>query len=315
MRYRQLGKTGLTVSVVGIGTFQFGGAWGKQFAQPEVDAILQAGREIGINLIDTAECYGDHLAEKLIGKAIKADRQRWVVATKFGHRRPSLTQRLNLWSVGDVRVQLEDSLRSLQTDYIDLYQFHSGTNDVFDNDALWSMLEKQVQAGKIRSLGISVSTSNQDFQRYQTDRADSVGAGAIQVRYNRLVREAEQIILPSCRQQGLGVLARVPLESGFLTGKYQSGVKFDAADVRSKKYDADTLEKFLEKVARIRKEEVPTEVPMASWALAWCLKHPAVTCVIPGCKTPEHILQNAAAADLDMVTSDHPLSVADKLIS
>lgn len=307
MQYRKLGKTGLSVSVVGIGTFQLGGTWGKSFTQKEVDAILQAGRDTGINLIDTAECYGgDHLAEKLIGNTIKTDRQKWFVATKFGHRVTS--KRQNMWSVDDVRVQLEDSLRALQTDYIDLYQFHSGTNDEFDNDALWSMLDKQVQAGKIRFLGISVSTHNHDFQRYQTDRAASVGAGAIQVRYNRLVRDAEQTVLPSCRQQGLGVLARVPLESGFLSGKYKPDVKFDEADVRSRKYDADTLRQFLEEAARIRENEAPAGVPMAVWALAWCLKHPAVTSVIPGCKTPEHIYQNASAADLDMASADHPLT-------
>lgn len=308
MRYRKLGKEGPVVSVVGIGTFQFGGAWGKTFTRKDVAAIIQAGRENGINLIDTAECYGDHLSEKLIGSAIKADRHRWVVATKFGHRRLSLKERQDQWSVDEVRKQLEASLRALGTDYIDIYQFHSGSNDVFDNDDLWFMLQQQVQAGRIRFLGISVSTSNQEFQRYQTERAGAVGAAVIQVRYNRLYRTAEETVLPSCLQQELGVLARVPLESGFLTGKFNPGVNFDKSDVRAKKYDADTILMMLAETSKIQKEEVPKDIPISAWALAWCLKHTAVTSVIPGCKTPEHIRQNAAAADIDMVSTGHPLS-------
>jgi len=298
MKYRKLGKTGLNISVMGIGTFQFGGAWGKAFTQKEVDEIIAAGREAGVNLIDTAECYGDHLAEKFIGKAIRADREKWIVATKFGHRRVSLIQRQDLWSVTDVRIQLEDSLRALRTDHIDLYQFHSGPNDVFDNDALWTMLQKEVQTGKIRFLGISLPTGNLESQRYQIERAGIVGASFIQVRYNRLIRTAEQTVLPSCRQQNLGVLARVPLESGFLTGKYTHGASFPEDDVRFKKYNADAISRMVTEVQKIKENEVPEAVPMSVWALAWVLNNPVVTSVIPGCKYPEHIRQNAIAADL-----------------
>ena len=201
MKYRRLGNTGMTVSVVGMGTFQFGGTWGKQFTQPEVDAMIDEGRRAGINLIDTAECYGDHLAEKMIGPAIKADRERWIVASKFGHRRVNFFDRRQLWSAEDVQKQLEDSLKALQTDYIDLYQFHSGSNQVFDNDRLWEMLNKQVEAGKIRYLGISISTNNEGYQNYQTENAGKVGAQAIQVRYNRLVKTAQKTVLPLCQNQ------------------------------------------------------------------------------------------------------------------
>ncbi|MDP2645541.1 MAG: aldo/keto reductase [Desulfobacterales bacterium] len=297
MKYRKLGKTGLSVSVIGMGTFQFGGSWGKEFTQADVDEIIDAGRESGINLIDTAECYGDHLAEKFIGNSIKTDRTGWIVATKFGHR-PTSGRRLELWSADEVRIQLEDSLKALQTDYVDLYQFHTGPNKVFDNDALWTMLDKQVQAGKIRFLGISVSTGSRDDQRYQTDRATEVGASAIQVRYNRLVRDAEETVLPSCKKQGLGVLVRVPLESGFLTGKYQPGATFAPSDLRSRRFDTEELNQLLAEVSQIREKEVPPDVSMPAWALAWCLKHPDVTCVIPGSKRPENVRENAAAADL-----------------
>jgi myo-inositol catabolism protein IolS len=116
MKYRRLGRTDLTVSVVGVGTWQFGGEWGKDFAQGGVDAILGRARDLGINLIDTAECYGDHLSESLVGKAIARDRDHWIVATKFGHRFTGLHQRDEQWSARQVVEQLERSLRALRTD-------------------------------------------------------------------------------------------------------------------------------------------------------------------------------------------------------
>ena len=120
MKYRRLGKTGLTVSVVGVGTWQLGGEWGKTFEQTEVDAMLDKAAELGINLIDTAECYGDHLSEKLVGQAIKGRRNQWIVATKFGHRFKERFERDNVYEPTLVREQLEASLRALQTDYVDL---------------------------------------------------------------------------------------------------------------------------------------------------------------------------------------------------
>jgi aryl-alcohol dehydrogenase-like predicted oxidoreductase len=298
MRYATLGKTGLTVSVVGLGTWQFGGEWGREFDQPAVDAIVGAARETGITLVDTAECYGDHLSERLLGQAIRSDRERWVVATKFGHRFKGLFQRDELWSAREVERQLEDSLRALGTEWIDLYQFHSGNNRVFDNDELWSTLRRQVEAGKVRHLGISIS-STPEVWMHQTGRATRVGAEAIQLVYNRLQREPEREVLPACREQDLGVLARVPLASGFLSGKYRQDARFDDSDVRSRR-GAESISSTIAEVEQIRRQELPPGVPMAAWALAWCLAHPAVHCVIPGAKSPEQVRQNAAAAELEV---------------
>jgi len=293
MKYRRLGKTGLKVSVIGVGTWQFGGEWGVTYTQEEANAVLHRAKEVGINLIDTAECYGDHLSERLIGEFLKQDkREDWVLATKFGHHFNGLFERDQLWSAADVKKQLEDSLRALQTDYIDLYQFHSGTDEAFDNDELWTMLDKEVQAGKIRHLGISIGSND---NLHQTEAATKVNASAIQVVYNRLDRAPEQRVFPSCIEQNLGVLARVPLASGYLSGKYKPDAAFVATDVRSR-HDAEQRRAKLEEVERIQANEVPAGMDMAQWALAWCLRHDAVTCVIPGCKTPEQVDANAAAA-------------------
>src|SRR5687768_11392752 len=148
MRYRTLGSTGMSVSVVGVGTWQFGGEWGKQFVQPEVDAMLGRARDLGINLLDTAECYGpDHLSESLVGRAIEKEREKWIVATKFGHRFTGFLKRSDERDVEHVREQLEGSLRALRTDYIDLYQYHSVRDEEFDNPALWEFLREQKRLG------------------------------------------------------------------------------------------------------------------------------------------------------------------------
>ncbi|MBY0149226.1 aldo/keto reductase [Neobacillus niacini] len=306
MKYRKLGKTDVNVSVVGIGTWQYGGEWGKDFTQKEVDEILDKAKEMGINLIDTAECYGDHLSERLIGSYLKnQNRKDWIVATKFGHHFHESFTRTNHWSPGEVVKQLDDSLRALQTDYIDIYQFHSGSDDVFKNDELWTALDKQIKAGKIRHLGISIG-SNENI--YQTDLATEVNASVIQVVYNRLDRKPEELVFPSCERQNLGVLARVPLASGYLSGKYKPGAVFDQNDVRNNHVQSEVL-KQLKLVEEIQQNEVPEGVNMAQWALAWCLKHPAVTSVIPGCKNVEQVELNARAADLDLVSVNHPQAV------
>lgn len=301
MQYRRLGKTELVASVIGIGTWQFGGEWGKQFAPDEVDRMFDRAGELGMNLIDTAECYGDHTSEQMVGAAIKRDRDKWIVATKFGHHFHGYMDRTTVYDPDDVRKQLEASLKAMQTDHVDVYQFHSGNNDMFQTPGLWEMLSEQVKAGKVRHLGISVSPNDNLFQ---VDRATDVGAQTIQVVYNRLDRKPEQGLLQSCQRQDLGVLARVPLASGLLSGKYKPGTQFKEGDVRSTHDQQKTQEK-LNEVQRIAETEVPRGMNMAQWALAWCLNHDSVSCVIPGCKNVEQIESNAAAADL--ARKDHPL--------
>ncbi|MBW7460072.1 aldo/keto reductase, partial [Paenibacillus sepulcri] len=227
------------------------------------------------------------------------------IATKFGHSALDKNNSSH-WAADEVRTQLEESLKSLRTDYIDLYQFHSGPDSVFDNDELWTMLDKQVQAGKIRNLGISIGSND---NLHQTAAASKINAKAIQVVYNRLDTTPENRVFPSCIEQDLGVLARVPLASGYLSGKYKPGAVFAANDVRSN-HDKELTASRLRRVEEISRTEVPANVNMAEWALAWCLKHPAVTCVIPGCKSPEQVETNARAASLDLVADNHPQSVS-----
>ena len=295
MKHRNLGQTGLRVSIVGVGTWQFGGEWGRPFQQDEVDAILDKAAELGVNLIDTAECYGDHTSEALIGNYFsRRDRSRWIVATKFGHIFHKFMDRTWDSSVDGVQAQLEKSLRELRTDVVDLYQFHSGSDADFQRPELWEMLQRQKAAGKIRHLGISIAGKGGPLQ---AEQARSVGAEVLQVVYNRLERRAEQDFFPHARKQGLGILARVPLASGFLSGKYVNFKAFPADDARST-FDQDRFLRWSVEVEQIRKTEVPADVPMSQWALAWCLKNPLVSAVIPGCRDVAQMESNAAAAEL-----------------
>jgi aryl-alcohol dehydrogenase-like predicted oxidoreductase len=295
MRYRILGDTGLRLSVIGIGTWQLGGEWGRVFSQDEADAIFDEAAAAGINFIDTAECYGDHTAERLVGEYLaRRERPRWIVATKFGHHFRGFMERDDVFSAAGVRRQLEDSLRSLRVERIDLYQFHSGSDALFQNDELWAMLAEQKRAGKIRHLGISILGKGSELQAREARR---FGAEALQVVYNRLDRRPEQIYFPHAERDRLGILARVPLASGLLSGKYRPGTTFAPNDVRAT-FDPEKMRKDIAEAERIQKEEVPPGVPMSQYALAWCLKNPLVTAVIPGCKDPAQVRANAAAADL-----------------
>jgi aryl-alcohol dehydrogenase-like predicted oxidoreductase len=296
MRYRTLGKTGLRTSVIGLGTWQFGGEWGMNFSQSQADAILDAAAAAGINLIDTAECYGpDHISERLIGDYLsRRDRSRWLVATKFGHHFNSFMNRSDDFSVDGVRTQLEASLRALRVETIDLYQFHSGSDELFQNEKLWAMLAEQKRAGKIRHVGVSILQKGSEFQARE---AAKFGVESLQVFYNRLDRRPEEIYFPHARRDNLGVIGRVPLASGLLTGKYKPGATFAANDVRSN-FDADKMKRDLAEVERLQKEEVPTGITMANWAMAWCLQDPLVSSIICGCKNPEQIKANASAAAL-----------------
>ena len=250
---------------------------------------------ISVNLIDTAECYGDHLSERLVGDYLsRRDRSRWLVATKFGHHFNGFLDRTDDFAPAGMRKQLEASLRALRVDTVDLYQFHSGPDAAFLNEGLWTTLAELKRAGKVRHLGVSILGKGSELQAREARR---LGAEVLQVVYNRLDRRPEEMYFAHAQQDNLGILGRVPLASGLLTGKYQAGALFPANDVRAT-FDAARMRQQLAEVERIQQTEVPEGVPMAQWALAWCLQNPLVSAVIPGCKTPAQVEANAAAAGL-----------------
>jgi aryl-alcohol dehydrogenase-like predicted oxidoreductase len=216
------------------------------------------------------------------------------VATKFGHHFKSFLNRDDDFSVDGVRAQLEASLKALRVGTIDLYQFHSGSDELFQNEKLWAMLAEQKRAGKIRHLGVSILQKGSELQARE---AAKLGTEALQVFYNRLDRRPEQLFFPHARENNLGIIGRVPLASGLLSGKYKQGATFPANDVRSR-MDAEKMKRDLAEVERLQRTEVPAGVPMANWAMAWCLRDPLVSSVVCGCKNPEQVNANASAAEL-----------------
>tara|TARA_R110002072_G_scaffold7949_3_gene42121 strand:- start:10905 stop:11792 length:888 start_codon:yes stop_codon:yes gene_type:complete len=295
VQYRRLGKTELSVSTVGLGTWQFAGVWGKQFDQREVNRLFSRAAELGINFVDTAECYGlDHLSEQFIGNALAGQRDKWIIATKFGHNSANTLGDENC-QPEQVLFQLEASLDALQTDYIDVYQMHSASNDLFDNDELWTMLDKQVQAGKVRFLGNSIGRPNNKFQ---PKRSLEFGISVIQTIYNLVKTQAEETVFPFAQEQDLGVIARVPLASGFLSGKYQPGHEFDSHDVRSWRPQAG-LDKEIN-AALVALKQKPADLEPAVWASAWCLRQASVATVIPGLKSLEQLELNALSSDISL---------------
>ena len=294
MQYRRLGSTELSISTVGVGTWQFAGVWDKHFAQDEVDAILGRASELGINFIDTAECYGHkHLSETLIGNSLKGQRDKWIIATKFGHNPNNDLDEEN-YSAEQVLIQLEESLRALQTDYIDVYQLHSAKRKLFENDELWTMLDKQVQAGKVRFLGNSVPLPGIEFQ---VGKSSEYGIRVLQMVYNAVNRKAEAVFA-SAAEQDLGIIARTPLASGFLSGKYQPGHAFPASDVRCMR-PQEGLDREIEAALNLLQER-PADMAATTWAGAWCLQSDAITAVIPGMKSIAQLEENAVAGDVTL---------------
>ena len=290
MQYRRLGKTELMPSAIGIGTWQLCGAWGQKYTQSEVNSLFARAKDLGINFFDTAECYGHHVSETLAGQAIKDQRENWIIATKFGHNHKNDLDGDSNYQPDQVLIQLEESLKALNTDYIDIYQLHSGTRQQFENDELWTMLDKQVQAGKVRFLGNSIGNPNMLFQ---VQKSQDYGISVIQTIYNAVKRKAEETVFPTAKQQDLGVIARVPLASGFLTGKYQPGHVFSDNDVRSNR-PQEGRDNEIQLALDILKDK-PENMPAATWANQWCLQNPQVSSVIPGIKNIEQLELNAAA--------------------
>ncbi len=299
MKYRRLGRSDLNVSVLGIGTYQYGGEWGKTFSQEEVTEILSMGMDNGVNLIDAAECYGDHLAETLIGNAIREKREKWILLTKFGHHFLPNFGREQIWDVKGVSEQLEASLKALKTDYIDIYMFHSPTNDQMLNDDLFAFLQKAKERGLIRSIGLSLKPAVDD-NAFQTNYAASHGIDVIEVQYNRLDTKPETLVFPICKENDLGIIARVPLASGLLSGKYSADHEFPKDDCRSVQ-DHEYLKNRIIKADEIKRKEVPDGVPMSEWAMAWTVRTTAVSAFVAGFKSREQLESGINAVNLSMV--------------
>lgn len=297
MQYRTLGKTGWSVSAVSMGCWGIGGQWGPVEEKQAIDTI-NAALDVGVNLFDTADGYGMGQSEIYTGKALKDKRSDIYIATKVGNWARRYGDPPGLKSIYSIINCCHASLYRLGTDYIDLYQCHVGTpeNPEIFVEA-FELLKKQ---GKIRHYAISTN----DVESLKALDAEG-GCASCQINYSILNRTPEKDILPYCLDNNIGVLLRGPIAQGLLADKFTAESRFDDTVRQKWNPDGNQRDDFvakLDKVAALR-ELVPDGSNMVDFALKFTLANPAVTCPIPGMKTPDQARQNAAAADGELEKS------------
>jgi aryl-alcohol dehydrogenase-like predicted oxidoreductase len=314
MKYRPLGRTGWNVSEISFGAWAIGGSWGNVSDDDSLKALHRA-IDRGVNFIDTADVYGDGRSERLIARLKRERRGDTIyVATKAGRR-------LNPHnSAGYNRENLtrfvERSLQNLQTDALDLLQLHCPPTEVYDRPEVFGVLDELVAAGKLRFYGVSVELIDEALRAIEHPNVQSV-----QIIFNMFRPRPAEVFLPGAKEKKVGVLARVPLASGLLSGKMTRDTTFAPDDHRNfnqhgEAFDAgetfsglgDHLDDAFAAVDEL-KRLVSGNATLAQLALRWILMFDGVTCAIPGAKRPDQVDQNVAASDLPAL-SDHQMQVA-----
>ena len=300
MKYREFGRTGWQVSTVSFGAWAIGADWG-QVEKKDAIAALHTALDEGINLFDTADVYGDGRSEKLLAQLKRERSEDFHIITKAGRRLNPHTadgyNRENLTSF------VERSLVNLETDTLDLVQLHCPPTEVYYRPEVFGVLDDLVQAGKIRYYGVSVEKVEEALKAIEYP-----GVQSVQIIFNIFRQRPSELFFSEAQRRKVGILARVPLSSGMLTGKFGKQSKFSSDDHRQYNRHGESFdvgETFsgvdydlsLEAVEKLRKL-VPQDVSMAQFALRWILMFEAVSCTIPGAKNPQQSVDNAKAAEL-----------------
>jgi len=301
MDYRQLGRTDMRVSAISFGAWAIGGFWGTVDDQQSM-AALHAAIDSGVNFIDTADVYGDGRSERLVAR-LQRERggEQIFVATKAGRQLPQQT--CEGYSLENLTHWIDRSLQNLETDRIDLLQLHCPPSELYRRHDVFGILDDFVKAGKLRYYGVSVETVSEAL-----DAMAHANVQSVQIIFNMFRLKPAEDVFREASARRVGILARVPLASGMLTGKLRRDSTFAQDDHRNFNREGqlfDRGETFsgvpydtgLEAVARLR-ALLPPGASMTQFALRWILMFDAVTCAIPGAKTPEQARDNAAAASL-----------------
>jgi aryl-alcohol dehydrogenase-like predicted oxidoreductase len=309
MKYRQLGRTPWKVSEISFGAWAIGGAWGSVDDTESLAALRQA-IDSGVNFIDTADVYGMGRSERLIAQLKRERKEDIVVATKAGRRLPKQT--VEGYNEANLTGFIEDSLRNLSTDCLDLLQLHCPPTDVYYRPEIFGFLDRMMEAGKIRYYGVSVERVEEALKAIEYPNVQTV-----QIIFNCFRQRPADYFFAHALAKRVGILARVPLSSGMLTGKLTRTSKFADDDHRNfnrhgeafdvgETFSGVDYETSLAAVEELR-SLVPAGVSMAQFALRWILMHDAVTCAIPGGKRPSQVADNCTASDLPPL-SDHAMA-------
>ncbi|WP_460682881.1 aldo/keto reductase [Modestobacter lapidis] len=305
METRPLGRTGADVSVVGLGTWQLGGDWGD-VAEDDAAAVLDAALDAGVTLLDTADVYGDGRSEERIRRALAARGERPFVATKAGRRADPFTA--ETYTPANLRAWIDRSRRNLGVDTLDLVQLHCPPPTVYSDERVYETLDSLVEEQAIAAYGVSVETVTEGLTALQHP-----GVQSIQVILNVFRRKPLEQLLPAAQRAEVGILARVPLASGLLTGKYDESTTFAADDHRTFNRHGEAFDvgetfagvPFEVGVAAAREvaEIAGPDVTTAAFALRWVIDQPGVTTVIPGARNVAQALGNVAAAAIPSLTA------------
>jgi len=310
---RILGRTGRAVSVAGLGTWQLGADWGE-VADADALAVLGAAAQAGVTFLDTADVYGDGRSERLIGQFLAANPGLpMTVATKMGRRVP---QDPAQYTLANFREWTDRSRANLGTDTLDLVQLHCPPTPVFSTGAVYDALDTLVAEKRIAAYGVSVETCAEALTAIARP-----GTASVQIIFNAFRRKPLEEVLPAAQAAGVGIIARVPLASGLLSGRYTHGTTFGASDHRTYNrhgeafdvgetfsgVDFDTGVEAAREFAAL----LPADLPPAQAALRWIIQQPGVTTVIPGARNPEQARQNAAAADLPPLNGEQLRSIEE----
>ena len=300
MQYRELGRTGWKVSAISFGTWAIGGTWGTVRDQESLAALHRA-LDLGVNFFDTADVYGDGHSERLLARLRRERSEPFYIATKAGRRlTPHIAGGYNRENLTGF---VERSLKNLETETIDLLQLHCPPTEVYYMPEVFDILNDLVKAGKIRYYGVSVEKVEEALKAIEFPDVQSV-----QIIFNILRQRPADLFFKEAKRKQVGILARVPLASGLLTGKFSPNSTFESDDHRSFNRHGEAFDRGetfaglefnagLQVIEKLR-PLVPEGFTMTQMALRWILMFPEVTCAIPGAKRPEQVAENAQAADL-----------------
>ena len=311
MNYRALGRTGWNVSEISFGAWAIGGAWGEVSDEESLGALNQA-IDSGINFLDTADVYGNGRSHRLIAQLKKSRKEEIIVATKVGRRLPSQT--VEGYTRANLTSWVEDNLRDLNMESLDLVQLHCPPTDAYYEPEIFTVLDDLVKTGKIRFYGVSVERVEEALKAMEYPNLQTV-----QIIFNCFRQRPAELFFAQAKLKQVGILARVPLASGLLTGKFKADTRFAEDDHRNfnrqgQRFDrGETFSGVDYQVALAAVEEIrallPAGMSMSQFALRWILMFDAVTCAIPGGKRPSQVADNALASTLPPLTPEAMASV------
>ena len=312
MHYRALGRTGWNVSDVSFGAWAIGGEWGASDDE-ESKAALHRAIDCGVNFVDTADVYGGGRSERLVGQVKRERKEEIVVATKAGKRLSPYTAEGH--TARNLARFVEDSLRNLGVDCLDLLQLHCPPPKVYYMPEVFGALDDLARAGKIRYYGVSVKTAEEGLKAIEFPNLQTV-----QIIFNCFRHRPAELFFQEAKRQRVGILARVPLASGMLSGKLTRESKFEPQDHRNfnrhgevfdvgETFSGVDYDVALDAVEEIRRL-VPAGASLAQFALRWILMFDAVSCAIPGGRRPAQVAENCAASDIPALTAETMAAVA-----